>query len=432
MEERYQKRVPPIYANSFSGVKVYAGVDLHTQQQVVIKEMTTGDAEAANKFLRESWIQAILNHPNICKLYGQYFYMENEQFICGLVIEQMPRDLQQLIDELRRRNERISEETIWIYLQQIISALAYAQEKCVCHRDIKPANILIGEGNVVKLADLGAAKHQLKVTTLQTVEGTPDFLSPLVRRQLMDNLRTHLSNKVKHDPYKSDVYSLGMTCIVMALWDIPAELRNFDHLQQSLERTVENLPGFSQRLKDFVLLMVIVDEDSRPDFQALKRSSLLQGDPDPPLPRVQLQAGRCLFCLEAANPATLFSLLCDPSHCFCSGHCFKRYIERETQGYIRALNSLKCPICQQLLDKEFIHAAFGGEYPPIPEGHERCNYCRAMILPLGICECQHRFCLLCFKTMVKVYGKRPKVCPEDQVPFNRAMLKHHFASCSIF
>lgn len=428
MDERYQKTEPAFY--SFAGVKVYEGLDLSTQQPVIIKELTTGATEKANKFLKESWIQASLDHPNICKLYAQYFYADNDKFTCGIVMEKMPGDLQRLIDELRRRGERLSEERVWSYLQQVISALAYAQEKCICHRDIKPGNILVGEGNVVKVADLGAAKYQFKIDTVQTVEGTEDFLSPLVRRQLLENFRTGVSNKVKHNPYKSDVYSLGMTCIAMAVWDIPGDLRTFENLQQSLERTVDSFPGFSQRFKDFVLLMLIVDEDSRPDFQALKRSSLLEGDPSPAVESRLLQPGQCLFCL--AVPDSSFPLLCNPNHCFCSVHCFKQYIERETQGYIKPISALKCPICQNLLGEEFIRCAFGGDYPPIPEGYERCNYCRAFIRPLGICRCQHRFCLRCFKTMVKVYGKRPKACPEDKTPFDRSMLKHHFATCSIF
>ena len=431
MDERYQKTEPALYSNMFAGVKVYEGLDLRTQQPIIIKEMTTSATETANKFLKESWIQASLDHPNICKLYAQYFYVDNDLFTCGIVMEKMPRDLQQLIDDLRIHGERISEERMWVFLQQVINALAYAQEKCVCHRDIKPGNILVGEGDVIKVADLGAAKHQLKIDTLQTVEGTPDFLSPLVRRQLLENSRTGVSNKVKHNPYKSDVYSLGMTCIAMAVWDIPDNLRTFDRLQQNLERTVGSFAGFSQRFKDFVLLMLIVDEDSRPDFQALKRSSLLQGDPSPAVESRQLQAGQCLFCLKV--PVSPFPLLCNPDHGFCSMHCFKKYIERETQGYIKSIATLKCPICRVLLGEEFITGAFGADYPPIPEGYERCSYCRAIILPLGICRCQHRFCLRCFKTMVKVYGKRPKACPEeDKTPFDRSMLKHHFATCAIF
>ena len=71
-------------------------------------------------------------------------------------------------------------------LRQICSSLAEAHARGMIHRDIKPANIMLlergGMYDVIKVLDFGLVKDitsgDQNVTAMNTVPGTPHFLSP--------------------------------------------------------------------------------------------------------------------------------------------------------------------------------------------------------------------------------------------------------------
>jgi serine/threonine protein kinase len=85
----------------------------------------------------------------------------------------------------------------------------FLQINKIAHCDIKPENILITniETLEIKICDIGSGKQiKNENTNTGTICGTVPFIAP----ELMNNIS---NSKLSHNPFKSDVFSLGL-CIV--------------------------------------------------------------------------------------------------------------------------------------------------------------------------------------------------------------------------
>ncbi len=147
-----------------------------------------------DQFIREARAAGALNHPNIIQVHDvgtendiHYFSME---FVDGSTCMQL----------LRADGPFVVSEALEI-ARQVGRALDYAHQHRLIHQDIKPDNIMIGPGNLVKLADLGISKtfdEAESETDGKKVMGTPHYMAP----------EAGLGKKIDH---RVDIYSLGAT-----------------------------------------------------------------------------------------------------------------------------------------------------------------------------------------------------------------------------
>lgn len=177
---------------------LYLGTHPDSSTPLVIKVLSPKflkNKEIVSRFMKESQIIRLTNHPNIVKLYGHgkwekglYIAME---FIQGVSLRQFI--LQKSLS--RRRALDI--------ILQVAYALCHLHTHGVIHRDLKPENILITESGEIKVIDFGIAQllkdySEERITQSRRLMGTPTYMSPEQKENPM-----HLN-------YSSDIFSLGI------------------------------------------------------------------------------------------------------------------------------------------------------------------------------------------------------------------------------
>jgi len=160
--------------------EVYKAQDTLLNRVVAIKRIRLdrlGDSEHVKelraRFLREAQVAARLQHNGIVSVYDVITFED----MSYLVMEYVEgRTLAQL---LASSNKLGAARTVHL-LSQVADALAVAHAQKVVHRDIKPANILVSSAGVAKISDFGVAKAESssEITTVGSILGTPDYMSP--------------------------------------------------------------------------------------------------------------------------------------------------------------------------------------------------------------------------------------------------------------
>ena len=184
------------------------------------------------------------------------------------LMEKAERDWDQEINVRAQYNLYYKESEIINIMKQLVSTLALLQKNHITHRDIKPQNILVIKQNY-KLCDFGEIRV-LKRNGLivQRVRGSELYMSPILFHGLHLNLL-----QVKHNTYKSDVFSLGM-CLFYASSltyigvDSIRELTNMQRIKEILFKHLGK--RYSQKYIMLILLMLEVNEEKRPDFIQLE------------------------------------------------------------------------------------------------------------------------------------------------------------------
>jgi tetratricopeptide (TPR) repeat protein len=105
----------------------------------------------AERMAREREIGALLEHPNIARLYDAGVDERGRPFIAMELIDGQPIDAwcaHQALDVRARLRLFV----------QVVRAVAYAHGRLVIHRDLKPANVLVDVKGQAHLLDFGIAK----------------------------------------------------------------------------------------------------------------------------------------------------------------------------------------------------------------------------------------------------------------------------------
>lgn len=181
---------------------VYLATHLDLERPVAVKIIRrefAGDADVAERFLREARTMAKLRHPHAAMIFDAGNLPDGRHFIVMEFVEG------ETLSQVLARQGRFSASRAVEIATQICDVLEEAHRLGIIHRDLKPSNILLGPRGVCVL-DFGVAKvlassAESTATCGSTgsgqLIGTPRYMSP----------EQCLGQRVGA---RSDLYSLGV------------------------------------------------------------------------------------------------------------------------------------------------------------------------------------------------------------------------------
>ncbi len=248
---------------------IYQAFNNHDKKKYALKKIIAHDIEELESFEEEFELVYICDNSNIMKIYGICVnILDSTTFALYVLMELALGDWNDEIKKHLNVRKNYKEDDLINILKQLINALLFMQTKMnIAHRDIKPQNILIFKNKIYKVADFGEAKEAKIAKQLNTLRGTELYMSPV----LYDGLKKD-KDDVTHNPYKSDVFSLGF-CLMYAAslnFNIIYEVRDVtdtNRIDKILHKHFKN--KYTEKFIQVLLSMLEIDESKRYDFVEL-------------------------------------------------------------------------------------------------------------------------------------------------------------------
>lgn len=222
------------------------------------------DESKFRQILMELEVLHKCNSPFIVDFYGAFF-IEGAVYMC---MEYMDGgSLDKIYDENPEMGG-IDEPQLAFITNAVIQGLRELKEvHNVIHRDLKPTNILCSaKQGTVKLCDFGVSGN-LVASLAKTNIGCQSYMAPERIKSLNPDRGTYT--------VQSDIWSLGLSILEMALGRYPYPPETFDNIFSQLSAIVDGPPPklpadkFSDEAQDFVSLCLQKIPDRRPNYSNL-------------------------------------------------------------------------------------------------------------------------------------------------------------------
>ena len=162
-----------------------------------------------------------------------------------------------------------SEKVLHKFLKCLAIAGSFLQKSNVAHRDIKPQNVLITKQNEIFLTDFDEAINVKAAVGIYEIRGSEAYMSPILEKNLILGQK-----KVKHNVFKSDVYSLGLSFVYAMTknLEILPKIKKCEDDKVNEKLLIDNIIKGGKYSDDFIktiMKMVAYEEKNRFDFHEL-------------------------------------------------------------------------------------------------------------------------------------------------------------------
>jgi eukaryotic-like serine/threonine-protein kinase len=210
----------------------------------------------AERMARERDIAALLEHPNIARLYDAGVDQLGRPYLALEYIDGRPIDRW-------CTEERLAVASRLRLFIQVARAVAYAHGRLVVHRDLKPSNVMVSTDGHAHLLDFGIAKlldeaGDERLTQQQGRVLTPHYASP---EQIRGEAVT----------VASDIYSLGVLLYQLLTEQLPYKGKTLGKLEQAILE--DEPPLASTRVQDKALARQLRGDLDAILTKALKRAA---------------------------------------------------------------------------------------------------------------------------------------------------------------
>ena len=243
--------------------------EIKTGKKYAIKKIICKDIQELIKQKEQIELAYSINHENIVKIIK--IKIKSLDFTTYSISELMELAIsdwnQEILNRAKSKNYYKEKELIDI-IKQIINGLLFLKSKNIAHRDIKPQNILIFPNNTFKLTDFGEAKYINNIASIRTLRGCELYMSPALYRGWI-----HGRSNLKHNIFKSDIFSFGYCLIYAATLDIfiLQKIRilndNKDILNEIYKCINKNI--YSNKFMNILSKMIDLNEEQRYDIEEL-------------------------------------------------------------------------------------------------------------------------------------------------------------------
>jgi serine/threonine protein kinase len=232
-----------------------------------VSQFTTEGSDDERKTV-ENEIDALttLSHPHIVRLYdhfhdGRRFYLILELCRGGSLQSELAR------------TRGLSLHRFRVAGRQVLSALAYCHLRGIAHHDIKLGNVLLDEFGRCKLADFGISVRMTTPGALtDQYAGSVQYEAP------------ELFTRRPHDPFRSDIWALGVLFAHMVTGRSP-------WTADTVGKLAQQIPAGSYKLKrntppevaDVISKMIVVDPAERITCRELLKNPLFRHTEEMPV-----------------------------------------------------------------------------------------------------------------------------------------------------
>lgn len=224
-------------------------------------------------FLNEIQALSNLDHPHILKIYQYYDF---EDYLV-LILEYCDNGT---MGTYINDHGPLELDKFLLFSKQILSALQVCHENQITHRDLKPENILIDKYGRARLSDFGLSNFHNDKQLMTEWNGSLYYLPPEVLQ------------KRPYDPFKVDIWSLGVTFYVMICGKLPWNLNGQTKIEDQIIGMELDFPQYiPSRIRSLIKSMMCKTPEFRPTIHDILKNYSVFIESKIVIPKVISQLG---------------------------------------------------------------------------------------------------------------------------------------------